>query len=237
MIFKGVFIKDINGLYKFVVNEVLNDVIFSSKYSNSVLISKISGIHEEGKTNEHVEAFSISNKDLQYFPQNIVTFFPNVQKISIIKCGINRIMKSSLTGLTKLTELYLVGNELTYLKNDLFELTPQLQYISFYANKLKLVGPEVFKPLLDLQYANFMMNSEFDFCFRKHGTGIDLKELNLLMKSKRYQYSYKTIHDSSIICTIKAEKVGVHSSKLGTGTQSIIQMILDEKQNELKNKK
>lgn len=219
MILIGEFVEE-NGIYEFVASH--------TEYDESPM-TIIRAEHMAGINKKNVTKLSASNVDFfGTFPGNLSYSFPNLKEITMTSCGIKQITRKSLAGIQNLMELRLVGNELSYLPNDVFDSSPRLKFISLYANKLQLVGGDIFDALDDLQYVNFQLNPQFDICYRKHGKGVSLNELKMLMKAKWEQNISNNLHDSAIIHSIKARSVGVHLN-FGPGTQhSILQMIIDE---------
>lgn len=126
--------------------------------------------HQEQKTNDEIASLSFIKSRLKFLPRRLDNNFPNITKLSILKCGLKSITREDLKGLEELETLNLLNNLLKKLPNDLFVHTIHPTYISFFANKLDELSSEVLKPIFNgLQYANFLENANIDVIFSNDG--------------------------------------------------------------------
>lgn len=169
---QGDFIVNQSGVYTFVVNNI-------EESDNLNIIAE----HLEGYCNDDVKRLFICKLELTRLPQNLGKMFPNLITLSVQTCEVEKLERSDLKGLKKLEELFIVGNNLSTLPNDLFNDTPCLQYISFYGNKIQSIGPNIFDNLLHLKYINLQLNKNYDLCFKENSAnGMNLRELKESIK-------------------------------------------------------
>lgn len=125
------------------VNSETGEMLYNSQ-SGSYLKSAI------------VKALTFESQAVFYMPKGIAKFFPNLEVLKITSCQLKEIDKSDLEPFKNLKVLYLNGNDLVILKDDLFEGNSQLKYLQFNSNsKLKYIGENIFDPLYGLQQAWF----------------------------------------------------------------------------------
>src|SRR5690349_12154836 len=92
---------DVDGntkTYKFIVRRI----VLWNKYYEGVL--GINGTHAEGKSNKDVEAISFTNLPVGSFPRLQSCFFPNLKAVTVNNCGLEKITKKDLNGLTNMTQ-------------------------------------------------------------------------------------------------------------------------------------
>lgn len=123
----------------------------SFEESDEVKITKVTGIHLRGKTDDDVELLDIIHQNLRIFPEGIDKHFPNLKGIRVYFNKIKAITKDDLKGFTNLKYFDFRGNDLTILDDDLFTFTPNLQAVGFGYNKIKHIGTNTFKPLKNLE--------------------------------------------------------------------------------------
>ena len=100
-------------------------------------------------------ALTVVNKTVNYLPRKIENFIPNLSALTVKECHLKSVSKHDFESLTELVYLYLMGNELEELENDLFKFNAKLQYVNFDNNHLKHVG-EYF-----LSQTKFLKNYSF----------------------------------------------------------------------------
>jgi hypothetical protein len=117
----------------------------------AVQIDSVSGNHQAGKNNDNVEVVDVFQRGrIFYFPQGLTNFFKNLKGIRIEATGLKEIHQSDLKDYSKLKALWLYGNNLEVLEENLFEFTPNLEWISVVNNKITHVDPHVFDKLVKL---------------------------------------------------------------------------------------
>jgi hypothetical protein len=121
---------------------------------------KFYGIHEEGRSNEDVEAIFFLNTQVKYFPRGLNLVFPRLKHLEIINCGLLELSRDDLAGLEDIEKLYLDCNQLKILPENLFKGMRNLKQVSFNNNKLEFVSSNMLRPLLEnyVIYVNFLNN-------------------------------------------------------------------------------
>lgn len=124
------------------------------------------GKHIEGKTNDNVKLLKIENHPLDAFPRNLHESFLNLRFLSIISCGLEKVTKTDLIGLEDLEVLFLDGNNLTSLPDDLFTDMKKLRTIFFKNNKIERLSSKLLKPIENsLEYVSFLGNTKINNYF------------------------------------------------------------------------
>lgn len=101
--------------------------------NNNMSITGSTGNHTTNRNNENVKGIYIHNSDTKYIPRNLGYLF-------------------------NLTELLMQNTELIEIKSIDFNGMQDLQYLSFYGNKLTILPIDVFKTLTKLRIVNLSHN-------------------------------------------------------------------------------
>lgn len=132
------------------------------------------GKHLENKSNENVTWLSISNQNVKFVPENLLTTFLNTTQLTLQNCGLISVKRSDLAGLEKLTTLDLSRNKLVMLPDDLFRDMKNIENIHFNNNQIRFLSSMLLKPLeKKLLIADFKTNVKIDECFNKKTAGQD----------------------------------------------------------------
>lgn len=168
-------------------------------------IKSIIGTFPDKKTYEDVARFYIWDENLEAFPENISSLFPNLSRLEIKNCGLKKISRSDLIGLENIESLLLMENELTTLPDDLFVDMKNLKHIHFNDNKLENLSSNLLKPIeSNLLFADFSNNTKIDELFVNRFSG----NLKLLMEKM------------DLTCTSQTEAVPKAKSRCGSKTGS-----------------
>ena len=116
----------------------------------NALITRTTGSHISGKSNNEEMFFHADNKKMQYFPRGLEKFFPNLIGIYIVNGKLKEIHQSDLKAFDKLKSLDLIDNEIDILEDGLFDYNPKLKAISFHYNRIIHIGSNVFDNLNNL---------------------------------------------------------------------------------------
>lgn len=68
----------------------------------------------------------------------------------------------------------LQGSDIQEIPNTLLKNKPKITYISFKNSKINVIGPQLFRPLTELKYANFEKNVCID---QKAETPLEIENL------------------------------------------------------------
>jgi hypothetical protein len=122
-------------------------------------VTNIIGTHEKGKTNSDVHKLNIaSSNTCEFLPRGFEKFFPALTGLRIAQAGLVSLTKHDISVFPKLRNCDMFNNRLTILGSDLFEGTPQLDYLYFGDNQLEEIGYDILKPLKNLRKAVFQGN-------------------------------------------------------------------------------
>lgn len=128
------------------------------------LITGCEGVHSKDYTNNKVHSIEFFNTTVHYFPRSLPDIFPHLTTLKIINCGLKRISRDDLIGLGSLRELFLIGNELISVPNDLLTGMTNLHTISFESNQIEFLSSDLFKPIIrnDWQLIDFRANRKIN---------------------------------------------------------------------------
>ena len=126
-------------------------------FSNSSTFDSEIGDHKEGKSNiDVVWVIMVENSNNQRpmlsFPKGFEKIYPNLNAISIMNLGFNRITAEDLKPFPNLKHLILYKNNLTIIEEDLFQHNPGLESVSFSHNQIVHIDPQVFSHLGGLKW-------------------------------------------------------------------------------------
>jgi hypothetical protein len=123
-------------------------------------VEGICGYHQDGKSNEDVKGLAFDSITVNFIPQSLGVFFPNLTHLDIDNCGLKSICREDLSQFPLLELLWITSNQLTTLPDDLFNDTKNLKSISF-------------KPIIDneFEYITFERNTKIDAFYEPSGTG------------------------------------------------------------------
>lgn len=125
-------------------------------------VEEFQGRHDGGRKNCNVRGLRVPEMTTKYLPINLCKHFPKLEAIEVVGGRMVRLEKKDIKIFPLLKVLWLPRNNIETLANDVFEGNLKLQKISFYENRLKFIGSEVFKPLKFLKYINMELNDCVD---------------------------------------------------------------------------
>ncbi|CRK93245.1 CLUMA_CG006788, isoform A [Clunio marinus] len=118
------------------------------------------------------------NKRIQFLPENISSWFPNLTDYIARNCSVKAISKINFLNLTELRSLNLDFNEIERLDGDIFEGLSSLKAFSIQNNKIKSVGQNFVRRLPTMSFSNFIGNVCIDDNFtRENITSKAIKEI------------------------------------------------------------
>lgn len=126
--------------------------------SGSTSLENVTEVHLTEKSNDDVEVLEISSQNLPFFPEEIGSFFKNLDEIWISNSSLTAITANDLRPFSGLSYLQLMNNQLTSIDGDLFKFTPHLQFVSFSHNQIKHIGHDLVTNLNILKVLNFQGN-------------------------------------------------------------------------------
>ncbi|XP_070502604.1 uncharacterized protein [Chironomus tepperi] len=121
----------------------------------SAQIDTFNGLHQRNKEDNDVVGFYASRKTIQYFPNGLQKF-SDLKSIQILNCQLKEIHQTDLKPFADLTLIYMEGNLIQVLEEDLFAYNPNLKLIGFAQNNLVHIDPNVFDHLT--QFSDFLFN-------------------------------------------------------------------------------
>lgn len=129
---------------------------------NDRKVTKINGIHVEGKTDGDVEKVFGEFQNCPFLPTNIGEFFKNLSILYIRKSGIKTIKEGDLDGLDKLRVVDLSHSSIEKIPKNFFKGHSTIEIIAFYECHLTLVEPGALDPLVKLKQGHFRFNPCID---------------------------------------------------------------------------
>jgi len=141
-----------------------SDMLYScvpqiSNISDSRRLTNVTGIHFDGKNNRDVDWLEIYDyTDLDFIPQDMTNFFPNLTYLSIWNSGIKTLNGDELHEYRSLKQFGLVHGILENVPRNFFETTPEMEYSHFVNNSIKYVGENPWNSNQHLTWVTFDQN-------------------------------------------------------------------------------
>jgi hypothetical protein len=128
-------------------------------------VQEVSKNHLAGKTNNDVKGLLIVRQiSVDFIPQNLNSFFPNIKLISLHECGLKTISSFELKQFGSNLEVFATyENFIEQIDHNLFEFNPAIVFVTFRGNRIRHIGYDAFEmtPLLaSLELTN-------NFCISK----------------------------------------------------------------------
>lgn len=137
-------------------------------YEKNQTIVAMNGDNTIGRNSSHVEGFWIKNCALlDYFPQGISNFFPNLIALTLYQCGLITLSGHELEEHPKLEYFNAYNNRIVRIPGILFKPTSKMRYISFEYNQIQHVGDNLLERLMFLEYVYFSYNP----CYNSYNSG------------------------------------------------------------------
>lgn len=161
-------------------------------------------------TPDKITTVDIYTKDnelgINYIPTEVFDFFPNLNALRV-NSKVSAISSDDLRKGEKLTSLR-VSSELQKISKGTFSANVNLQFLSFYSNKISVIEDNAFEGLSKL-FSLDLQNNELKIIHRKTFSGLDeLHVLNL------YSNQIETIEDFSFEHLTKLEHLTLHRNNL-----------------------
>jgi Leucine-rich repeat (LRR) protein len=139
---------------------IVKDIDLRTTASKSILTFK--GEHFHGLSNNEVNMVVFRNSLMSTFPRGLTKIFPRLTLMEVHECGLKEIAKNDLRGYENLVFLSVIFNRLRSLPGDLFECTPNLQFIDLSGNQIRSVGSSLFDPLKRIAEFTMKQNAAVD---------------------------------------------------------------------------
>lgn len=151
-------------------------------------VKRVYGQHTAHKSSHDVKVFYSGESTINFFPQNLENVLPNTETIQINNANLKEITRDDLRPFgEKLKNLWLGTNDLELIEADLFDFTPNIEWIYLENNKIKNVESGALGKLHKLKNFNFVKNP----CHTgEAGSLVDVKYLIAEVEFKCEQTSY-----------------------------------------------
>lgn len=126
--------------------------------SGPASLESVTGVHQEGKSDEDVEYLLIFRQELPFVPEGIADIFKNLDSLLIQRTSLNSLRAKDLRPFPRLMLINLVQSQLTSIDGDLFAYTPHLRYVDFSSNQIEFIEQDLVTSLNDLEYLGFLYN-------------------------------------------------------------------------------
>jgi Leucine-rich repeat (LRR) protein len=126
---------------------------------------------------------------LAEFPSSpiLLDLAKNLTYLSVNECNLTKISREDLKGLISLKDLSLGYNSIEQLPKGLFKDTPNLEFVSFFRNRIKEIDADIVKPLKNLKYFDLTNNVSIDALYSSfdHYPGnVTLAQLKAAIRKK-----------------------------------------------------
>lgn len=151
-------------------------------------VKRVYGQHADNKSSEDVRVFYSGESTVNFFPQNLANVLPNLETIQINYANLKEITSDDLRPFgDKLKNLWLGINDLELIEADLFDYTPNIEWIYLENNKIKNVESGALGKLQKLKNFNFIKNP----CHSGDaGSLVDVEYLTAVIEFKCEQTSH-----------------------------------------------
>lgn len=109
-------------------------------------ITAVYGTHLHDLRNNDIQGLIIRSQNMESFPVNIGSFFPDMRVINFPLNSISSVTNKHLQPFPNLEFLALFGNRITSLDSDLFAGLRSLKFVNFGRNRIKHVGHDFILP-------------------------------------------------------------------------------------------
>jgi len=200
-------------------------------------VDNITGTHLSGYNNDNVEAISITQGQINYFPRGLNKIFKNLKGISIVSTGFKEIHQSDLKDFPKLMNLYLYSRNIEILEENLFEFNPNLELVHLNTNKITHIDPKVFDKLTKLKYLYLQLNTCINMSAINSPTDLqsiiktaqanctNLDYSNLEQKVKYLEFESKNLNSADLNAKIKNLENEIKSSRFANFFQEKLQSL------------
>jgi hypothetical protein len=160
---------------------------------------------------DEIESLEIKEQTVHYVPKFTVKIAKRLKTLEIYDCGLKEVRKEDLKQFPQLKLLKLRGNDLEWLKGDLFAFNPKLIGVSFEENKkLKYIGADLLDSLPIVQMANFNYAGCID-SFAITREDLELLKTELQIKCKYEPTKLEMPTDRTTTTTTTTESTAVTS--------------------------
>lgn len=118
----------------------------------------VSQNHQTGMTNAAVQALNFQNQQIDFIPEDIHLFFPNIAAINFNNCPVRSFTKDDLIHFPRLKFFRIGLGQLTRINGDVFKYTPDLEYLALGRNQITNVGSGLIQSVPKLITARFASN-------------------------------------------------------------------------------
>lgn len=122
-------------------------------------VKRVYGSHLATKSADDVKFFYAAQMQINFFPQNLHKSLQHLETIQIKEANLKEVTSHDLRPFgDKLRNLWLGYNDIELIEADLFEFTPNIEWIYLERNKIKNVESGAFDGLAKLVKFNFEKN-------------------------------------------------------------------------------
>lgn len=145
-----------------IVKDPYGCTLRSPNFDRKLFIANATGSHLKDRSINDVKALQILGGICQIIPGEFGSIFPNIEALAVWNATLKLVTGRDMQQFENLKEIWLQGNDLSYLEEKLFEFNPKVELVVFRDNKIKFVGDTFFDYLLKLENADFYGNECFD---------------------------------------------------------------------------
>ena len=168
-------------------NDVFYRCLIKKQYIPDDNDFNIIGQHLNGKTNDDVTHVQFSICTITKVPKGLTKLFPNMQALRILESKLENISKEDLSEYKNIKRFICKNNEVEFLPGDLFEDFYNLEWISFFKNKLKVIEPNILDGHDNVKVLNLRQNLNYD----KYYSVYDVDPSNASLEEVKDDISYK----------------------------------------------
>lgn len=126
--------------------------------TGSTTLESVTGLHQNGYTNDNVTALFINQQNLPFIPQRISNIFKNLRVMRYWSTNMVSINAEDLRPFPQIEHLQFFQNNFTSLDGDLFSHNPILDFLYLGSNQIRHIGQNLVTNLNHLRYLDLTAN-------------------------------------------------------------------------------
>lgn len=138
--------------FKFIYYTCESENFTKKLNENDTNITEVIGKQFEDWNNYFVHRFILKGSNWNFFPQNILNFFPNVEVLHIENTKIKILTSDDFKPFIKLTSLTISGNKIEKISSNLFKYNQNLKDLDLNENQIKIIENGAFDGLKKLNF-------------------------------------------------------------------------------------
>lgn len=126
--------------------------------SDNVVIASIDGEHLPAKSDDKVKQLKAVNQNIKHLPAGFSKFYKNIEKFSVKNSALVAVSENDFKGLTKVKELFLASNKISFLDIKSFNDLVNLEVLNLSNNLITEMHENILNKLAMLKVLDISAN-------------------------------------------------------------------------------